>query len=328
MAKLKMGSAKRRPENSKTAYFLGIDGGGTQTTAWLANNRSRILARVVAGPSNPLKVGLHLAQRNLIAVSRQVLRKAGLRREQKLAALCAGVAGIGRPPVYREILQSLKHGVPAHRYFLTHDAAIALESALGSSPGVIVIAGTGSIALGRDKDDHILRCGGWGSTFGDIGSGYDIGRKAVSAALAAFDGCAPSTRLGKDICRALHIREIADVVTLNLTPGQVAALFPLVCQAARSGDRVAQGLCREAGSNLAEMASSLLFRIGVPPAKRRVACAGGVFKASPEVRRRFNHCVRNVSPGAKIGLIERHPVEGALNLAMAISKNPKDRRIK
>lgn len=323
-----MGSAKQRPENSKTAYFLGIDGGGTQTTAWLADNRSRVLARVAIGPSNPLKVGLPLARRNLIAVSRQARREAGLHKGQKLSVLCAGVAGIGRPPIYRKMLQSLKRGVPAHRYFLTHDAAIALEAALGSSPGVIVIAGTGSIALGRDKDDHILRCGGWGSTFDDSGSGYDIGRKAVSAALAAFDGRAPSTRLGKDICRALNIREIADVVALNLAPGQVAALFPLVCRAARLGDRVAQRLCREAGSDLAEMASSLLLRLGVPPVERRVICAGGIFKASPGVRRKFNRCVRNVSPGAKIALIQRHPVEGALNLAMAISKNPKDRRIK
>lgn len=324
-ARVKITHAKRPAGKTGAAYFLGIDGGGSQTTAWLADDRHHILARVAGGPSNPLKVGLKLARRNLLAVSRQARRDAGLSSRQRLEAVCAGVAGVGRPSIYREVLRSLERGVPAHRHLLTHDAAIALECALGTSPGVIVISGTGSIACGRDENNRILRCGGWGSTFGDSGSGYDIGRKAVSAALGAFDGLRPETRLGKDICRALKIRAITDTVALNLTPDQVAALFPLVSRAALLGDRVARRLCREAGRELAEMASFLLLRIGGSTARRRVICAGGVFRASPEVRRNFTHCVRAFSRSARVTLLECQPVEGALALAMASAGNPKRR---
>ncbi|MGH9377184.1 MAG: N-acetylglucosamine kinase [Terriglobia bacterium] len=327
-ARVKTTHAKRRAATPGTAYFLGIDGGGSQTTAWLADNHHHVLARITVGPSNPLKAGLQLARRNLLAASRQARREAGLSSRQKLEAVCAGVAGVGRPSIYRQMLRSLERGVPARRHLLTHDAAIALECALGASPGVIVISGTGSIACGRDENYRIVRCGGWGSVFGDSGSGYDIGRKAVSAALGAFDGRWPETRLGKDICRALKIREITEAVALNLTPDQVAALFPLVSRAARLGDRVAQRLCREAGRELAEMASFLSSRIRGAPARRRVICTGGVFRASPEVRRSFANCLRVASPGARVTLLECQPAEGALALAMASAGNPKLRQIK
>lgn len=311
-----------RPEPD---YFMGIDGGGSRTTAWITDERHRILAKATAGPSNPLKVGLALAQRNLLEIANQARREAGMRKGQPFTALCAGIAGISRPVIYRQMLRSLKRSIPSYCYMLTHDAAIALEAALGEKPGVVVIAGTGSIAFGRDAERRILRCGGWGSAFGDFGSGYDIARKAISVALAALDGCGPETRLGRDICRALKIREIADAVTLNLFPDQLAALLPLILRAARSGDRAAQGLCRDAGRDLADMAACLLSRTGVSPARRSVVCSGGVFQASPEIRRSFARYVHSVSPGARIGLLQHPPVEGALRLAYSIGPNTRDR---
>lgn len=314
-----------RPE---PGYFIGIDGGGSRTTAWIADDRHRILAKATAGPSNPVKVGLDVAQRNLLEVANQTRQEAGLEKRHQFAALCAGIAGISRPATYRQMLRSLKQSIPSRRYMLTHDAAVALEAALGEKPGVVVIAGTGSIAFGRDAEGRILRCGGWGSVFGDLGSGYDIARKAVSAALAALDGCGPQTRLSKDICRALKIREIADVVTLNLSPDQLAALLPMILRAARSGDRAALRLCRDAGRDLGELAAFLLARIGVSPAHRRVVCSGGVFRASPEIRRSFARQVHSVSPGASIRLLHRSPVEGALRLAWAISENKRGRQTK
>src|SRR2546422_11551349 len=88
------------------AYFLGIDGGGMRTTAWLADER-RVLARAVAGPSNPLKVGFKASQKELGRAARTALRKAGLSHE-KLDAVCVGLAGVDRPPVHRRLLRWLR----------------------------------------------------------------------------------------------------------------------------------------------------------------------------------------------------------------------------
>jgi N-acetylglucosamine kinase-like BadF-type ATPase len=310
---------KQRTGEPPAAFFLGIDGGGSRTTAWLADDHHRILARVVTGPSNPVAVGLETARRNLLRAARRALRQGGLGR-RKIEAVCAGIAGIAHPLIYRKLLRSFERDIPARHHLLTHDAAIALECALGKSPGVIVISGTGSIAHGRDRKDRFLRCGGWGSVFDDCGSGYDIGRKAVSAALRDFDGRGAPTRLGKDICRALRIKEITQVVSKSLKTDQIAALFPVVNRAADLGDPIARELCRDAGRDLSVMASALLSRIGGPAEGLRVVCAGGVFKSGVSVRRSFARHVRAALPGAKIALLRRHPVEGALSLAAALAK--------
>lgn len=310
---------KRDSRQSVETYFLGIDGGGSRTTAWLANGRKQVLSRAVAGPSNPAKVGLAAAERHTLECARRACRGAGLGR-RPLEAVCAGVAGIIQPSMHGELLRCLKRGIPARHHLLTHDAAIALECALGGSAGVIVISGTGSIGYGRDEKNRVLRCGGWGSTFDDAGSGFDVGRKAIAAALRDFDRRGPPTRLGKDICRALGISEITQAASKALTPDQVAALFPLVDRAARARDRVARQLCREAGRDLAELAAALLLQMNGKVRRYEVVCSGGVFKGSALVRRSFADFLRRVSPGVRVALLRREPVEGALALAMACAR--------
>lgn len=300
--------------------FLGIDGGGSGTAAWVADDKGRILARAHAGPGNPVKIGIGPASKNILAAARAALNHAGLRKAM-LEAVCAGVAGAGRPAVDRPLLALLQRGLRSRRFHLTTDGIIALESALGGSPGVVVVSGTGSIAYARRADGEVMRSGGWGSVFDDGGSGYDIGRSAVHAALAALDGRGPRTRLGGDICRALGLHEITEIVDKQLPPDRIAALLPTVLRATRRGDDVAAELIDNAASRLALLASALIRRLGYPNLPR-VVCAGGVFKASTTLRRRFAAIVRESSPGARISLLTREPVEGALALAMRLAFGP------
>ena len=309
---------------SSPRYFLGIDGGGTRTVSWLADERGQVCARAVAGPSNPLKVGIESSQRELAAAARGALRKAGV-TVRRVEALCAGVAGVDRSVIHRKVLAALRREVPARRYLLTTDAAITLQSAFRKEPGVVVISGTGSIAYGRDGRGRTLRVGGWGAVFDDAGSGYDLGRKAVAAALRDFDGRGPQTTLRGVVLQALKINSITQVAAREWAPNEIAALFPVVLQVAHQGDRVAQRLCEEAGRDLAEMAAALLTRLD--PARRSlpVVCAGGVFSASIRVRQSFARHLREsrmISSGAKVRLLRREPVEGALELAaeLAISR--------
>jgi N-acetylglucosamine kinase-like BadF-type ATPase len=303
-------------------YFLGIDGGGTRTTAWLADETGKVLARAEAGPSNPLKVGFRAAAREILKATRAALREEGFAkaaprrsRPMILEAVCAGISGVDRPAVHGPLFKWMRHNLPARHHLLTSDAAIALAAAVGNSPGIMLIAGTGSIALARDDRGRVLRAGGWGVPFDDLGSGYDLGRRAVTAALQAFDGRGPRTLLRNRLCRTLDLKEITEVVSKKLEPQQIAALAPLVMEAARRGDLVASHLCDRAARDLAELACALLKRAGWFRRSVPVVCTGGVFRSSPLIQRSFARQLRRFAPFARIELLDRPPVEGALWLA-------------
>ncbi len=319
-------------------FFLGIDGGGTRTTAWLADERGRVVGRAAAGPSNPIKVGFAACQREILRAARAAVaqgsspaaslrrvalkggaarstsRRGGL-RNPPLQAVVVGLAGVDRAPVHRRISSWLRHHIPAHRHLLSTDAAIALAAALGNTPGVIVISGTGSIAYARDARGRVQRAGGWGSLYDDVGSGYDLGSRAVAAALHDFDGRGPHTQLTKRLCGALRLKKITEIVLHPLDAQQMAALFPLVVNAAQRRDRVAGQLLQEAGEDLSALALALLRRLNWTRRAVPVVCTGGVFHSSPEVRRSFARALRRRAPRARVSLLRREPVEGALALA-------------
>lgn len=307
------------------AYLLGFDGGGTHTTAWLADASLSVLSRVQVGPSNPIKVGLASAQRELARAYRMALREARLRKVP-LDGVCAGLSGGDSAPIHQHMLAWLRKSIPARAHLLTTDAAITLAAALGESEGIIVIAGTGSIAFGRDSRGRVLRVGGWGNLFDDGGSGFDIGRKAVTSALRALDGRGKPTKLTNSICRELQLGKISEIVAKPLTPQHIAALFPAVQQAARAGDRVARGLLREASRDLADLAVALVAQFGWQHSPVRIICSGGIFQSSPMIRREFAQLVRESTPKARISPLRRQPVEGALFLASKLAQAPAGKR--
>jgi N-acetylglucosamine kinase-like BadF-type ATPase len=291
--------------------ILGIDGGGTRTTAWLADERGKVLAKATAGPSNPLKVGFEACQREILRAARAAMRKV----RGPIHVVAAGVAGSRRKPVHRRLLLWLRRNIPARHHLLTSDAAIALGAALGNSPGIIVISGTGSIAYARDERGRVLRAGGWGTLYDDAGSGYDLGRRAIAAALRDFDGRGPRTQLLAGVRAALGLKDITQVVWKPLAPHEIAALFPVVVEAAGRGDRAARSLCAQAGRDLADLVLALVRRLGWNRRVVPVVCAGGVFRSSAALRRSFGSSLRRGAPPATVLLLPTEPVAGALALA-------------
>jgi glucosamine kinase len=259
-------------------------------------------------------VGSRGARQGILQAVTCALRRARL-KAVTFDGVCVGLAGVDRTQVYGPLLNWLRKAVPAQFHLLTTDAAIALHAAFGHSPGILVISGSGSIACARDEGGKMVRAGGWGIPFDDAASGYDLGRKAVTAALRDFDGRGPHTQLTKRICQALGLPHITDVVAQDLSQQQIAALFPLVVEASRRRDAVARLLCEEAGHELAELALALLRRLGWQQRAVSVVCAGGVFQAGAGIRRRFTRHIARHAPRARVALLRRVPVEGALALA-------------
>jgi len=315
--------------------FLGIDGGGTRTTAWLADERGKVLAKAVTGPSNPLKVGVEACECEILAAANHVVA-AGLSRQRAVApgpspapnevksplqAVVVGLAGVDRPQMHGPIFAWLKRAIPALHHVLTSDAAIGLYAAIDNQPAIMVISGTGSIAFAQDPENQrVLRSGGWGIPFDDAGSGYEIARQGVEAALRGLDGRGPHTMLGQMICRELKLRDITEIIPKQLSSKEIAALFPLVATAARKGDLSSRLILRIAANDLALLASALIRRLGWSRREFPLVCSGGVLTGNKSLRDQFSDRVRKSAPRACILLLRKPPVEGALAMAREMSQ--------
>jgi N-acetylglucosamine kinase-like BadF-type ATPase len=182
-------------------YVIGIDGGGTRTTSILCTPDGSILAEAQGGPTNYHVVGLEQTVNTLLDLVQTCCHAVGCTTSQ-IGALCAGLAGAGRPEDRQMIFNKLeteahKKGLILQKVLIENDALIALEGAFHGQPGIIAIAGTGSIVFGKDEQGTIYRAGGWGRTIGDEGSGYAIGRDAFQAVAHAIDDPRKKTRLTK-----------------------------------------------------------------------------------------------------------------------------------
>lgn len=302
-------------------YYLGIDGGGTKTACAVGED-ARFLATAISGPSNIVRVGEAQARESLEQAVRQACAAAGITPAQ-IARTCVGGSGAAHPALAEKVRQILAAILPAP-IDVVGDMQIALEAAFDAGPGVIVIAGTGSIAYGRDPGGNTARAGGWGFAVGDEGSAHWIGRAAVSAVLRASDrnaavpeSAAPSqdSTLAA-LLKAWNIASLADLArSANaVPPPNFAALFPAV---AGSKDDLATEILTRAGAELAQIAAVVtrrLFPVGgttVVP----VAMTGGVFRHAPLVRQVFYNELRALDGRAEVNPQVVEPVEGALRLA-------------
>lgn len=300
-------------------YYLGIDGGGTKTTC-AVGDEARLLAIATAGPSNIVRVGESQARESLQRCVRQACAAAGITAAE-VSHTCAGGSGASRPELAEIVRRSLAE-ILSTPIDVVGDMEIALEAAFDRGPGVIVIAGTGSIAYGRDGHGAKARAGGWGFAIGDEGSAHWIGRAAVSAVLRASDrtyGTAENILRGKfatALCGVWGLTSLADLARAanSIPPPDFAALFPVV---AASQDVLALQIMSNAGRELAQIAVVVANRLfpkdetGPVP----VAMTGGVFRHAVLTRGDFYNELRQLDPRVEISPRIVEPVEGALRMA-------------
>jgi glucosamine kinase len=304
------------------AFYLGIDGGGTKTRCVLADE-TVILARVICGGSNMIRLGEAQAGEALRSAIQQVCSAARI-SPQQISSTSVGAAGAARPEISAKI-RSLLGELALRNVEVVGDTVIALEAAFGGGPGIIAIAGTGSIVYGRDAAGDTARAGGWGFAVSDEGSGHWIGRRAISAILNAHDeGCA--TALTDLIFQSWKIDTIDELVQhANSTPPpDFPRLFAVVLRAADGGDSLARALLAEAGSKLAALAAIVIRRLAQKNSENEftkavpskgllpVAATGSVFRQSSEVRQVFCNVLQEGFPGIDVHQEMVEPVDGAL----------------
>ena len=303
-------------------YYLGIDGGGTKTTCAVGDD-SRLLATATAGPSNIVRVGEVEAHESLRHAIHQACSAAGITPEQ-VARTCIGGSGAAHPEIVA-IVRGFLAGILSSPIDVVGDMEIAHAAAFDAAPGVIVIAGTGSIAYGRDQQGRTLRAGGWGFAIGDEGSAQWIGRMTVNAVLRASDRTdeAAQSPLALALCKEWKVKSLADLsrVANSVPPPNFAALLRVVIES--EGD-LASKVLTAAGKELAELASVVIVRLfgkdrthSVP-----VAMIGGVFRHSALVRDVFYNELRRMDARAEINPNVVDPVAGALRMARRAASNP------
>ena len=262
--------------------LIGADVGGTKTAVAVSDGE-KILGRA-SGPGAAVRPGRALASASTITeVVRAALSAAGRLNGD---VLVVGAAGAGREPERDELRKALKVESLATRVEVTTDIEIALAAAFADGPGIVVSAGTGSIAVGRDREGKRHRIGGYGWQMGDEGSGYAIGRAALGAVSRAVDGRSPKTALSDRVLRASRSADFNALVrwAAGASPAEIAALAPQVLAVAAEGDPLAQGIVDYAARELSQLAICLLPHLDLAPPVR-VAVTGGLLGPDQPLRR-------------------------------------------
>lgn len=299
-------------------YFVGLDGGGTRTTLGICDESGRELLRR-AGPAGLVDPRRPAATAEfLVSLVQEAARSAGF--DGPATALCAGLAGVGNA-TEREIVEAtLARGGVAEIVAVLSDGETALHGALRGGPGILVISGTGSVAYGRSEDGRVERCGGWGMVLGDEGSGFEIGRAGLRAALLAVDGRGPQTRLLPHLLQVLGmaIPEAIPPWAARAEKAEVAMLAVHVLRMAEQGDAVARGIVAESALDLSAHVDALVSRLGPwkePPA---VVLHGGVAR-DPVFGPTVQGVLEKRQPPLRIVDSAADAVTGALDYARSLA---------
>jgi glucosamine kinase len=312
-------------------YVFGFDGGGTKTDCVLMDGSGAVLARSQAGPSNPLRVGFGAAITAIREAAQQAVAQAALPGSSSAAALCAGLAGSGPTESAEKIRALLAAEFPQSMILICTDLDLALEAA-GPGPAIVLIAGTGSAATGRNARKESGRAGGYGSQIGDEGSAYDIGRRAVLTAMHENDRTALDSLLGLRLLRELGCADWSEVKARAQAASDEVfpRLFSVVATVAdwietssetsaeTAARNSARGILQAAAFDLGSLADHLAERLHLRGTRFIIAKTGGMIGRSKYLENQLDECLRSAFPLAEIGVLRVSPAEAAARLALQL----------
>lgn len=297
---------------------VGIDGGGTSTRVHVADETGKLLAKL-EGEGTAVRPGHeHEVAERVAAMVKEALIQGDLGHLHPRAVV-VGLAGAGRETVRLALDDAFATLEPGDTVVVTTDAEAAMADAFGDGPGILLIAGTGSVAWGRSPAGTTQRCGGYGFVIGDEGSGAWLGRRALQVITAAHDGREPQTAITGGVLTMLEFDDVSQLIpwAAEATPAQFATLAPAVLAAAEAGDLRANTIVTTATEELALHVRALarqLFadeRAAVP-----VALHGGLMGRGSPLRKRLEHRLKSLVPGAQVRTQAVDGARGAVALAL------------
>lgn len=308
------------------SYFLAIDAGGTKTQCLLADE-TRVLARAITGTVKLMRVSEQEATARLHEMFAEIVSNTGVSLGQVMRT-CFGLAGLSSPAVRAWASRALCESV-AGELLLCGDEEIALDAAFSGGPGILVVAGTGSNAIGRSANGSLFGAGGWGPVLGDEGSGTWIGLEAIRAALRTHDGMPlgdSSTSLLREIERHWKLNSLGELVAYgnqrtdsDRPAPDFASLTPVVARCADAGDSLAVEVLTRAGEQLAELVALVFRKMSAAPAATPaepaaigVAFTGSVLTHIDRVRAAMTARLAVLLPAASVRQSSVDPLEGAL----------------
>lgn len=303
-----------------TEFVAGVDGGGSKTRVILASLDGNELADV-SGAGSAMAPGRADHSAKIIGdLIREAMAAASL-ADERPRSIVAGIAGVGRIAENRALTGALEDLDLSDDVVVQGDGEIALTDAFGTGAGIILIAGTGSIAYGRSPNRVLARCGGWGPAFGDEGSGAWIGRKALAVVASAADGREPATALTGAVLTAAQLNEVEELIPWGIaaTPKELADLAPVVFNAASAGDVRANALVGIAVEELVLHLRALAVKLfGDDRASVPLALSGGLLHKGSFIRKRLEQRLRSALPGAQILATEVVAARGAVKAALSL----------
>lgn len=299
---------------------LGIDAGGTKTVCLLADGQGTVTGEARGGGANLQAAG----ELEVEKVLHHVMDAAIGDRDVRPDAICLGIAGVDRPQdtaAVHGIMQRI--GFKA-RVIVVNDALVALVAGAGDGEGVVVVAGTGSIAYGRDASGRAARAGGWGYLLGDEGGGFWIGRAALTAVVRQFDGRGPVTLLTPMILEHLGLSTpselIQEIYYRDVHRHTIAGIAGLVQRAMEQRDAIAAEILTRAGTELASAAGSVITRLEIRGDAFPTVLAGGIFRGIPWLVDDVTRRLSEIAPRTRVRPLDVEPAIGAVRLAIATAE--------
>ena len=305
--------------------MLGVDGGGRKTYAIVADAMGSLLGAAAGGPSNWEQVGLDPARDEIAGAVDAALAEAGIERAA-LDASVFGLAGVDWPSDVARLEDAIGPLRLGGARRILNDAFVALRAGTTQPWGVSVIAGTGTVAAGRNPAGREFRTLGEGAIFGDFGDEFDVSELAVRAVADQYTGRGPSTALSEMLCEHLGAESVAALLERlcrddpRIRSPEVQILTPLVLEATERGDLVARSILERIGQALGEAAGLVATRLEMRDLVFDVVCSGNLFRTPNRyLLDQLELEARREAPNAQLTLLDVPPVVGAALMALELA---------
>lgn len=317
-------SVKSMPKPRSHQLYLGVDGGGTKTQISIMNEAGDVTSEGSAGPSNPLRVGVETAVTNIIKAINEACDRDGVSRGD-ISAATLGLAGVRRADLKRSVRESFINRIGIRRVEVITDAEIALFATTLGKPGLVVIAGTGSVCLGKNEKGEMAISGGWGPLAGDEGGGVGIAQQALHTIAKASDGRGVPTMLSQRASEYFRASGPENLIVAIYSPqvdnSRIAGFARLVVETAQEGDAIAIGILEDAGFELGLAACAVIEKLKLTNHKVPIGCVGSIFNAGALLTEPMLRKVRTCAAKAYLTEPEMPPAHAAALMAFQSARN-------